>query len=250
MEMKKTVILLALAVGLTTQSCQQKTGTSTEALPTESVDTVPAANVTACDVHLGSLTFTHALNGADTCVTVKKDSTLEFRCTEKRDIFCDPNGQLTNSTLPILLSAIDNTKPFTLTAKVTPGFTEEGVYNAAALFVYANDTLWQKLCYEQDERGQHRIVTVRTQGTSDDNNHQQLAVPAVYLKLSSDTRTLASYYSLDRKEWRMVRLYKNYYPNRLWVGVASQCPQAGNCTSFFEDVRLEQTAVSDFRMGD
>lgn len=245
--MKRTMILAALMGNLILGSCQQK---QTEEKPQVMSESVLARNITECDIQLGNLTFTHALNGADTCIAVKEQDKLEFSCTEKRDIFCDPNGKLTNNTIPILLSAIDNTKPFTLTAKVTPGFTEEGLYNAADLFVYANDTIWQKLCFEQDERGNHRIVTVRTFGTSDDNNHQKLDVPTIYLRLSSDTRTLASYYSFDKKEWQMVRLYKNYYPAQMWVGIASQSPTAGVCTSIFEEVSLEHTSVSDFRTGD
>lgn len=90
---------------------------------------------------------------------------------------------------------------------------------------------------------------MRTQGTSDDNNHEKLTASVVYLKFSSDTHTLASYYSLDKKEWQMVRLYKNYYPAKIYVGVASQCPKAGSCTSLFEEISLEQTTVSDFRLG-
>lgn len=62
-------------------------------------------------------------------------------------------------------------------------------------------SLWQKLAFEQDEYGNHRIVTVRTQGTSDDNNHDKLDVSSVYLKISSDTKTIASYYSIDKKRW-------------------------------------------------
>ena len=67
-------------------------------------------------------------------------------------------------------------------------------------FVYVNDTLWQKLAFEQDEYGNHRIVTVRTQGTSDDNNHDKIDAKSVYMKISSDTHTIASYYSLDKKK--------------------------------------------------
>lgn len=52
----------------------------------------------------------------------------------------------------------------------------------------------------------HRVVTVRTQGTSDDDNHDKLDTTSVYLKISSDTRTIASYYSIDKKKWHMVRL--------------------------------------------
>lgn len=43
-----------------------------------------------------------------------------------------------------------------------PGFTPEGLYNAADLVVMANDTLYQKFCFEQDERGKHRVVALRT----------------------------------------------------------------------------------------
>ena len=239
--MRKNMILLALAgVGLALQGCGPKANEKTAETATEQTATTDnatqATSLSECRVDIGGLTFSHALNGGDTCVSVVNDSTLLFRCTEGRDFFRDPNdGKLSNHTLPALFTEVDNTRPFTLTAKVAPEFTAEGLYNAADLLV---------------ERGNHRIVSVRTQGTSDDNNHEQVAAPAVYLKLSSDTRTLASYYSLDQKEWHMVRLYKNYYPARIWVGIASQCPKSGTCNSLFESISLQQTSVSDFRIGD
>ena len=249
-KMKKHIICIALVMaGLAVGGCQQKKAEPSDAvIAADSLASV--AGMKEHSLTVGDVTFTHVMGGADTCATVGADGVLEFKCGAGRDMFSDPNGQLTNNTLPMLLSEVDNTKPFTLTAKVMPGFTADGVYNAADLLVFANDSLWQKLCFEQDERGEHRIVSVRTQGTSDDNNHERLDASSVYLKLSSDTRTIASYYSLDNKEWRMVRLYENYYPDRIWVGIASQCPQKGVCVSAFDEISLRQTSVSDFRMGD
>ena len=116
--------------------------------------------------------------------------------------------------------------------------------------MYVNDTLWQKLAFEQDEYGNHRIVTVRTQGTSDDKNHDKIDAKSVYMKISSDTRTIASYYSLDKKEWHMVRLYRNEYPDQIYLGISSQCPQHGGCTSIIEDITLSHDNVGDFRMGE
>lgn len=246
---RKTILTAALLGVLTFGSCQQSAKQVSMETSTPKEKALEE-NMTECKIRLGNLSFTQALNGADTCVNIIEPGKLEFRCTEKRDLFRDPNEKLTNNTIPILLSVVDNTKPFTFTAKVTPGFTNEGLYNAADLLVYANDTTWQKLCFEQDERGNRRIVTVRTLGTSDDNNHERLEVKTVYLRLSSDTRTLASYYSLDKKEWQMVRLYKNYYPSQIWVGIASQSPTSGICNSIFEEVSLDPTSVSDFRTGD
>lgn len=98
--------------------------TQNEAGQTESTDVT--SRIADCKVTLGDVTFTHAINGADTCVSLLADRTLEFRCAEGLDFFCDPNdGKLSNNTLPVLLIPTDNTKPFTLTAKVTPEFTAE-----------------------------------------------------------------------------------------------------------------------------
>lgn len=36
--------------------------------------------------------------------------------------------------------------------------------------------------FEQDERGKHRVVTVRTVGTSDDNNHEVIEQDNIYYK--------------------------------------------------------------------
>lgn len=183
--------------------------------------------VTDCKISAGNITFTNAINGAENCVKLLDDGALEFHCTEGLDFFSDPNGKLSNTTLPILLVPVENTKPFTLIAKVTPEFTAEGLYNAADLFVYSCDSLWQKLAFEQDEYGNHRIVTVRTQGTSDDNNHDKLDVSSVYLKISSDTKTIASYYSIDKKRWNMVRLYKIIIQRTsIWASAANVLKKA------------------------
>ena len=240
---------VSVLCGLLMQACQSKPGATDEAQVAVQDTSVLSGRMADCRVEIEGLTFTQALGRADTCVTVRPDGVLEFECGEKRDIFCDPNGKLSNNSLPILLTAVDNSRPFTLTAKVTPTFTSGGTYNAGDLFVFADDELWQKLAFEQDERGNHRIVSVRTRGTSDDNNHEVVKQPWVYLKISSDTRTIASYYSLDGKEWWMARLYQNDYPATVWLGLATQCPVEQGTTCLFEEVSLQPVSVADFRLG-
>ena len=88
-------------------------------------------------------------------------------------------------------------------------------------------------------------------GTSDDNNHDVVdSAKSVYFKISSDTQSIASYFSLDGKEWQMVRIYKNQYPSKLYLGICSQAPQAEECTSTFEELSLTTDNVDDFRMGE
>lgn len=206
-------------------------------------------NGSPCDIKIANIHFTKSINGADTLVKTDSNNKVVFRAGEKKDYFSDPNGELSNNTAPILLSKVDNTKPFTFISKVTPEFTEKGLYNAGVLYIYVNDSFYQKFCFEQDERGNHRVVTVRTIGTSDDNNHDVVKNPTIYMKISSDTRTIASYYSLDKKNWQMVRLYKNNYPKTIWMGISTQCPVDKGTQSIFEEISLDQKSVTDFRMG-
>ena len=149
---------------------------------------------------------------------------------------------------PVALG-IDNTKPFTFTDKVQREFTETGTYSAGVLYAYENDTHSQKLCFEQDEYGVHRVVSVRTIGTSDDNNHQAIFGEWVYMRLSSDGTTLGSYFSEDGETWHMARLYKNDFPKKLLLGLSSQSPKDNTHTCFFTEVLLKKEAVANYRIG-
>jgi len=100
-----------------------------------------------------------------------------------------------------------------------------------------------------DERGKHKMVSVRTTGTSYDDNHYIITDKSVYMKISSDTKTVGFYYSLDKKSWQLIRLFKNEYPASLWVGVSAQSPLGDGTHALFEDVTLTQQSISDFRLG-
>jgi len=197
-------------------------------------------------VALPGINFTVALNQAERAATVT-DGKLTLKSAAKRDNFRDPDGKLSSNTAPMLLSEVDNKKPFTLSAKLTPTF--DSTYDAGALYVWVRDDLWLKMAMERDERGRTRIVTVRTNGTSDDNNHDVVSAKSVYLKISSDTKTIAFYYSLDNKQWQLVRLFKNDYPSTLSLGVSSQSPTGDGNSTTFENLTLTQASVSDFRLG-
>ena len=240
------IIILSLSA---LSSCNNKNETAKNTMKEETKIDSAIVNGSPCDIKLSSIHFTKTVNGADTLIKTEANEKVIFKAGEKSDYFSDPDGKLSNTTAPMLLSKVDNTKPFTLTAKVTPEFTEKGLYNAGVLYIYVNDSFYQKFCFEQDERGNHRIVTVRTMGTSDDNNHDVVKKPSVYMKITSDTKTVASYYSLDNKNWQMVRLYKNNYPKEIWMGISTQCPIEKGTQSIFEEINLEEKCVSDFRLG-
>lgn len=199
-----------------------------------------------CRITISGVTFTRSLNGAADNTKVENGK-LTLTSDAKRDNFVDPDGKLSNNTAPILLTEIDNKQPFTFMAKVTPTFLK--MYDAGTLYIYVKEDLWLKLAMEMDERSKTRIVSVRTIGTSDDNDHDVIEQKGVYLKISSDTKTVGFYYSLDKKEWQLIRLFKNDYPAAIQVGISAQSPLGEGNKAVFEDISLVKQSISNFRLG-
>lgn len=245
--MKKQYIIGMLTGLMMTGCARNATHRNTEADNLENQTVVETAELTPCDITVGNVRFDKVKNAANGTFSVKND-TLTFIAGPQTDYFRSPDGSVVNNS-PVIFTEIDNTKPFTFTAKVQPQFTETGTYSAGVLYAYENDLHTQKLCFEQSEDGLHRVVTVRTVGTSDDNNHQVIPGKFVYMRLSSDGKTIGSYYSEDGKLWHMARLYKNDFPDKLLLGISSQSPKDDEHTCRFSEVSLVNKATSDFRNG-
>lgn len=235
--MKKKHLYLGLLMGIILTGCSgNKTETATE-----------KETLSPCDFVFGGINFSQAKNGAENSVEILND-TLKLVAGAQTDYFRSPDGSVIDSS-PVIFTEVDNTKPFTFTAKVEPKFTKTGTYSAGVLYVYEDEMHCQKLCFEQDEFGVHRVVTVRTIGTSDDNNHQSIEKPYVYMRISSDGKQIGNYYSEDGKTWRLARLYANDYPEKVLLGLSSQSPKDNGHTCSFTDVSIVETAVSNFRIG-
>lgn len=188
--------------------------------------------------------FTQCLNTPE--YTMRND-TITISSGAKSDFFNAPDGTLSAANAPLLLKEIDNTKPFTFTAKVEPELST--TYDAGAIYLFYNKDLWQKFAFEMDERGVTRLVTVRTINTSDDNNHNSIAEGQVYMKISSDTQTVGFYYSIDGQTWHLARLYRNEYPQKIYLALSSQSPIGKGINSHFTEIALKDSSITDFRLG-
>jgi uncharacterized protein len=192
--------------------------------------------------------FTEGVNGPmGECVEIK-DNKIIMTASKETDFFIEsglPPYEFANA--PLLLKSVDNTKPFTFSFKTTPVHTVK--YDAGMAFIYINNKEWLKFAFEADERLNHRIVTVKTKDFSDDNNHDVVKSLSVYLKISSDTKVIGFYYSVDAKEWQLVRVFKNEYPSVIKVGIGTQSPAGNGNQSIFEDLQFTEQSVKDFRMG-
>jgi regulation of enolase protein 1 (concanavalin A-like superfamily) len=206
----------------------------------------PVSQAEDCSIILDGVTFTRSLNKAHTLSTLDNGKLL-FNSPAKSDYFNEPDQSQSYGNAPVLLTKADMRQPFTFTVKLTPGFKD--TYDAGALYVYVDNDHWFKFAFEQDERKQKRIVTVRTIGTSDDNNHDTVDSASVHLKISSDTKTIGFYYSADNENWQLVRLYRNEFPVEAMIGLSSQSPIGSGTRTIFEQCTLTKTSIQDFRLG-
>ncbi len=192
--------------------------------------------------------FSESLNKTKGNSKVFGSDSLEIVSSAETDFFIEPGQPPYNkANAPLLLMPVDNTKPFTFSIKVSP--THLVKYDAGMAFLYVNDSEWLKFAFEVDERMIGRIVTVKTKQFSDDNNHDVIPAKSVYLKISSDTKVVGFYYSLDAKTWQLVRVFKNEYPQNLKIGIGSQSPAGKGNKSVFSKFQWSEVSVKDFRMG-
>src|SRR3954453_2003894 len=108
--------------------------------------------------------------------------------------------------------------------------------------LFSDEKHWLKFAHEADERMNTRIVTVRTNQSSDDNNHEIVKEKIVYFKISSDTRQLGFYYSTNGTVWNLVRIFKNEYPQTIYIGVGTQSPAGNGNKTVFEKVEFINAA--------
>ena len=170
----RKLVFIAIIAGLAMTGCTQKESEKKEGSSDKKV-TTENVKLATCNINVGGIRFTKSKNGGENGITLLGD-TLKFVAGPQTDYFRSPDGSVVNNSA-VIFTEVDNTKPFTFTAKVQPSFTEAGTYSAGVLYAYENDTHCQKLCFEHDEYGVHRVVSVRTIGTSDDNNHQAIIGP-------------------------------------------------------------------------
>jgi regulation of enolase protein 1 (concanavalin A-like superfamily) len=193
-----------------------------------------------------NMQFDTSLNNADK-QTVKSKDSLVLASAKGTDFFIEPGGAYEKADAPLLLKKVDNTRPFTITAALKPEHVVK--YDAGMLFIFVDEKHWLKFAFEADERMNSRIVTVRTNQTSDDNNHDMIKDSIVFLKISSDTKSVGFYYSTDNKLWNLVRVFKNEFPQNIYLGVGTQSPAGNGNKTVFYGIEFSNSSVKDFRIG-
>jgi regulation of enolase protein 1 (concanavalin A-like superfamily) len=128
--------------------------------------------------------------------------------------------------------------------------TLTGFGDAAALTVRASPELWAKICIERSPIGDVSIVSVVTDGASDDANNELLPRPSGLLRITRKGDLFGMHFAAGAGRWRFVRTFGLRMPREIMVGVHAQAPFGGGGEARFSRFELSPGAVSDFRSGE
>jgi hypothetical protein len=92
-----------------------------------------SADMKDISLRISGIEFTKAINGAEKNFAVN-DSLLVIDGTGGSNYFISPDGMRAEATAPVLLTEIDNSKPFTFTARVESKI--EKIYDAGTVYIY------------------------------------------------------------------------------------------------------------------
>ena len=178
--------------------------------------------------------------------SVSADGQLTINAGAETDWFLDPVGGVVKVDAPIALFAPPD-EQFWLKARVT--VNHAATFDAGVLFLYENDSLWGKLCFEFSPQRQPMIVSVVTRGLSDDCNSVPVNGNSVYMRIYRRGDVLAFHYSLDGKFWHFVRYFTLGKLAQPRVGFSAQSPTGKSCQVTFSEIEYQTGLIADLRNG-
>jgi len=169
---------------------------------------------------------------------------LTIAAPPRCDLFRDPAGSAPETGAPRLLGPVEG--DFQLSARVRCEFG--GAYDAGALLLWAGDARWVKLAFEVSPQGEAGVVSVITDGLSDDANAFAVTGDAVWLRISRLGPAVALHGRLDGEPWRFVRHFA-FEASELRAGFLAQSPTGEGTTARFDEIGFTPERLADLRSG-
>jgi regulation of enolase protein 1 (concanavalin A-like superfamily) len=161
------------------------------------------------------------------------------------DLFLDPAGSPAQLGAPRLMTAVDG--DFQLSAYVKPDL--QATFDAGALVLHAADHRWVKLALERSPHGEAMLVSVVTDGLSDDANGRVVTGDGVWLRISRIGAACALHASDDGVRWDLVRHFAFAAPDGLTAGFLAQSPTGAGCAATFDGLDFVAQTLADLRDG-
>ena len=166
--------------------------------------------------------------------------------TKGSDFFNNPEDGSITATAPFLFKEVS--EDFIMTAHVKPDFNS--VWNACALMVYKDSSQWIKFAFENSDATGKSIVSVVTNGVSDDANGVILNEDeTIWLSILRKGDIYALHWSRDGKNFKMARLASLPNSGKVKIGMEAQSPVGDTADHRFLFFTLDYRTAQDLRAG-
>jgi regulation of enolase protein 1 (concanavalin A-like superfamily) len=176
------------------------------------------------------------------------DNHLKIVAPANTDLFITPDGSYaTNKSPRLLFKPYSN---FILTSKIKLEFNSK--WDAGVLLIYNDSKHFAKFCFENDFKGQPRIVSVVCNDVADDCNSMAISSNEIFYRIigSAKNNTFGFYYSEDGKEWFPIRGFRLNKTDNLQIGFSAQSPTGKECSVEFIDINFQERKPNDYWKGD
>jgi regulation of enolase protein 1 (concanavalin A-like superfamily) len=178
-------------------------------------------------------------------ISETKDA-IEILAPAKTDFFIDGQNGIERNDAPFYYEKRKG--DFAIRVRVKPGFKK--TYDAGGIFVYDTSKKWIKLEFEMTDLGYPSVVSVVTDGVSDDANGERMdGHDEISLQIVRKGDCWALHYSVDGRQWSMVRYFRLKMKAEVKVGLEAQSPIGSGCAVSFRGLKFPETAVKDLRKG-
>jgi uncharacterized protein len=178
-------------------------------------------------------------------ISETKDS-IEIEAPAKSDFFVDMQSGKVRDDAPFYYQKRKG--DFVMRVRVRPEFKK--TYDAGGLFVYDTAKKWIKLEFEMTDLGYPSVVSVVTDGVSDDcNGERRDDAEELWLQVARKGSNWVLHHSDDGKKWKMNRYFRLKMKEEVRIGLEAQSPLGAGCKVEFSGFKIADKALKDMRKG-
>ncbi|MGI6175683.1 MAG: DUF1349 domain-containing protein [Christensenellales bacterium] len=181
----------------------------------------------------------------ESSITFQKDAVVIY-APPNTDFFISPQDQAASvGNAPFFFTEL--TGDFVARVNVEPQFKD--TFDAASIMVMKDMYTWGKACFEMTDFGTTAVVSLVTNGVSDDANGCNIDAKSVWLQFARVGNTFAIHYSLDGTKYEMMRYFFLPVKKSVKVGLEAQAPSGVGGNRIFRDFLLEHKTLDNLRLG-
>lgn len=135
---------------------------------------------------------------------------------------------------------------FVIRCRISPEF--KACYDLGSIIVYDNQSKWIKFAFENSDSGHPAMVSVVTDGVSDDCNGEKIYEDGIWMQIIRRGSNFSLHYSKDKTVWTLVRIFHLDMNAEVKLGISAQSPTGDSCTVRFEGLEITENTYSNIRM--